>query len=74
MLLMTGIALLAHCGAKWWLCDVGSAVGFLIFVLGCVIGLKRLERRTEARAQAYRKAQLERTLSALADDEVGERR
>ena len=71
---MTWVGLLAHCGAKWWLCDVGSAIGFLVFVVGCVIGLKRLERRTEARAQAYREAQARRMLSAIADDEVGERR
>ena len=71
---MTGIGLLAHCGAQWWACDVGSAVAFLVFVVGCVIGLKRLERRTEARARAHREAQAQRTSSALADDDAGERR
>lgn len=73
-LVVSQIALLAHCGAKWWLCDVGSAVGFLIFVAGTVFGLKRLEKRTQARADAYRAAQAARARSALADDEVGERR
>lgn len=67
---VTGIGLLAHCGAKWWACDGGSAVAFLIFVAGCVIGLKRLERRTEARAQAHREAQARRVRSALADEEA----
>ena len=51
---MNGLGLLAHCGAKWWACDGGSALGFLLFVGGCVIGLRRLERRTEARAAAHR--------------------
>jgi hypothetical protein len=54
---VTGLGLLAHCGAKWWACDGGSAVGFLVFVGWCVIGLRRLERRTEARAAAHREAQ-----------------
>ena len=53
---MTGILVLAHCGAKWWACDVGSGIAFIGFVAFCVIGLKRLERRTEARAQTYREA------------------
>jgi uncharacterized membrane protein len=53
---VTGILVLAHCGAKWWACDVGSAIMFIGFVVFCVVGLKRLERRTEARAQAYREA------------------
>ena len=51
---MTGLGLLAHCGANWWACDGGSALGFIIFVGGCVLGLRRLERRTEARAEAHR--------------------
>ncbi len=71
---MSAILVLAHCGAKWWLCDVGSAVGFIVFVVGIVIGLKRLEKRTEERARAYREAQARRVASALVDDEVGERR
>jgi len=53
---VAGILVLAHCGAKWWACDGGSALGFVVIVIFCVVGLKRLERRTEARAQAYREA------------------
>ena len=66
---VTGLGLLAHCGAKWWACDGGSAVGFVLFVGWVVIGLRRLERRTEARAQAHREAQEQRQRSAPGDDE-----
>ena len=69
---MQGLGLLAHCGAKRWACDGGSALGFLVFVGWCVIGLRRLERRTEARAKAHREAQAKRMLSALAEDDARE--
>jgi len=69
---VTGIWLLAHCGAKWWACDVGSAITFIVFVAWCVIGLRRLERRTEARAKAHREAQAKQMRSTPADDDAGE--
>jgi uncharacterized membrane protein len=56
MVAMLQIGLLAHCGAKWWLCDGASAVAIVGFLAFMIIGLKRMERRAEARAEEFRKA------------------
>jgi hypothetical protein len=54
--MVQNVLVLAHCGAKWWACDVGSAVGIVGFLAFMVIGLKRIERRAEARAEELRRA------------------
>ena len=69
---VAGIGVLAHCGANWWACDSASAVAFILFIGGCVIGLKRLERRAEDRAKAHREARAQRMRSPAADEQAPE--
>jgi uncharacterized membrane protein len=54
--MLQNVLVLAHCGAKWWLCDGGSVVGGVGFLAFMIIGLKRMERRAEARAAELRRA------------------
>jgi hypothetical protein len=64
--------IVAHCAGASWACDLGTAVALLLVVAGIVIGLRRLQRKTEARERAYREAQARRTRSARADEEAPE--
>ena len=57
---MATVQLLAHCGAKWWLCDVGSAVAFVLIVVFIFVGMKRLEKRAEKRVEELRREQAAR--------------
>lgn len=69
MTALSGIDVLAHCGATWWACDGGSALAAVVFVVWVVIGLRRLERRTEARAQAHRAARARQMQSTAPEDD-----
>ena len=52
MLAMLQIGLLAHCGAKWWLCDGATSVGGVGIVIGIWWAAKRADRKQKEREDA----------------------
>ena len=69
-MLQTGLVL-AHCGAKWWLCDGVTSVGAVGIVGGIWWSARRADRKQKEREAA---ATLHRALEEIREKQEAGRR
>ena len=68
---MLHLGLLAHCGAKWWLCDGVTSIGGVGILCGIWWAAKRADRKQKEREAA---SDLGRVLDEIREQREASRR